>query len=77
VLTDVDGSIVVRLMGELDLSTVPGLEAPVGRVLVGRGGRPVVEARDLEFADSSAIALWVRCVNVGRFEMRDPSPAVR
>ena len=50
VLTDVDGSIVVRLMGELDLSTVPELEAAVGRVISARGGRLVLDARDLDSA---------------------------
>lgn len=60
VLTDVHGSIVVTLMGELDLSTVPELEAAVGRVLSARDGRLVLDARDLEAADSSAIALCVR-----------------
>ena len=78
VLTDVHGSIVVRLMGELDLSTVPELEAAVGWVLAGRRGRLVVDARDLEFADSTAIALWVRWANLaGQVEIRDPSPMLR
>ena len=57
VLTDVDGSIVVRLTGELEFSTVSELEAVVGRLLGGGGGRLVIDARDLQFAeDLSGVA---------------------
>ncbi len=78
VLTDIDGSIVVRLMGELDVSAVPELEAAVGRVLSATGSRLVVDVRELEFADSSAIALWVRWANqAAQVEIRHPSAVLR
>jgi anti-anti-sigma factor len=78
VLTDVDGSIVVRLMGLLDLSSVPELDAAVSRVLRSRGGRLVIDGSALEFADSSAIALLVRWSNqASEIELRDPSPTLR
>lgn len=77
VLTDVDGSLVVRLMGELDVSTVPELEVAVDQLLSGMGGRLVVDARDLEFADSSVIALWIRWANRGPVEIRNAPPMLR
>jgi anti-anti-sigma factor len=78
VLMDVDGSVVVRLMGDLDRANVPELEAAVSGMLSRRGGRLVIEAGDLEFADSSAIALWVRWANqAGHVVIRNPSPRLR
>jgi len=75
---DGDECPVVRVVGELDLNTVPGLEEALAQLVSGRPSRLAVDARRLEFVDSSAIALWVRWSNlVGRLEIRDPTPPIR
>jgi hypothetical protein len=43
-----------------------------------RPGRLIIELSDLRFADSSAIALWVRwSTSVDEIELRDVSPILR
>jgi anti-sigma B factor antagonist len=70
-----DGILTVRVSGELDLSRVDELDAAVDPVLVGGVDRLVIDATELRFADSSAIALWVKWASaVPRVELRDPSP---
>lgn len=77
-LTDRDGSALVKVSGELDMSTIPRLEAAVDAIISGRPDRLVVDASGVEFADSSAIALWVRWANhVGQIEFREPPPLIR
>jgi anti-anti-sigma factor len=69
---------VLRLVGELDADTVPGLEAAVAPIVSGRPPRLAIDVSRVEFVDSSAIALWVRWSNlVGRLEIHDPLPTVR
>jgi anti-anti-sigma factor len=73
-----DGSPVVKLKGELDMTTTPRLEATVGAVIARSPSRLVVDARELEFADSSAIALLVSWANrVDELEVRQPSELLR
>jgi anti-anti-sigma factor len=73
-----DDTLSVRLVGELDLSNVERLEAEVAPTLAQHPKRLVVEAGGLEFADSSAIALWLRWSReVDRFELRELSPLLR
>jgi anti-anti-sigma factor len=73
-----DDTLSVRLVGELDLSNVERLEAEVAPALARHPKRLVVEAGGLEFADSSAIALWLRWSReVDRFELRELSPLLR
>jgi anti-anti-sigma factor len=70
--------VVVRLCGELDLSNIERLEAEVAPVLSPPPAQLIVEAAGLEFADSSAIALWLRwAASVEHFELRDLSPLLR
>ena len=73
-----DGSAAVRISGELDMSSVGRLEAEVGRALAAAPSRLVVDVSDVRFADSSAIAMWVRWAGtVPEFELRDPQPLLR
>lgn len=68
----------VRLCGELDLSNVERVEAEVAPALARHPRHLILEAGELEFADSSAIALWLRWSReVERFEVRDLSPLLR
>lgn len=68
----------VRLSGELDLSNVERVEAELAPELARHPRHMILEAAGLEFADSSAIALWLRWSReVERFEVRELSPLLR
>ncbi len=76
--TDGAGHAVVRISGDLDISGVDALEARVAPVLAGHPPKLIVDVGGLRFADSSAIALWVRWATVvDDFELRRPSPLLR
>ncbi len=73
-----DGAPVVRIKGELDMTTSPSLEAAVAPVIATAPRRLVIDASELEFADSSAIALLVSWANVvPHVELRRPSELLR
>jgi anti-anti-sigma factor len=78
-LAEVDGhDLTVTINGELDITNVDALESAVGSALQHHPGRLIVELRGLRFADSSAIALWVRwSTAVHEIELRDVSPILR
>ena len=60
------------------MSQISPLEAAVAPVIDTKPERLVVDVSALRFADSSAIALWVRwAANVGEIELREPSPLLR
>jgi anti-anti-sigma factor len=67
---DSDGTVTISLAGELDIRAVPALEAALAPTMAERPARVVIEASALEFADSSAIALFVRWAS--RTATRDP-----
>jgi anti-anti-sigma factor len=54
-----EGVTVVAVAGELDLSTVPGLEGQLLREVNGRG-RVLVDLTRLSFVDSSGIGLLIK-----------------
>jgi anti-sigma B factor antagonist len=54
-----DGRVLVRVAGELDMSTVPVLEARL-REARAAGRRLVVDLRGLDFMDSTGLTLLVR-----------------
>lgn len=73
------GNDVLRVVGDLDLSTVPVLSAAVGQLVDGVTPRPLhLELSRIDFMDSSGIALLLQIANVAS-EMRlvNPSTAVR
>lgn len=73
-----DGSALVILGGDLDTATAGELEASVEPVIQRSPARLVVDVSSLRFADSSAIALFVRWANlVGQVEIREPSALLR
>jgi anti-sigma B factor antagonist len=55
-----DGRLLVRLAGELDISTAPILERRLREALDGGGRRLVVDLRGLDFLDSTGLTLLVR-----------------
>jgi anti-anti-sigma factor len=76
--TDERGDPMVIVRGELDIATVQELDAAVAPIIEGEPARLVVDVSGLRFADSSAIAMWVRwAAIVGEIELRDPSPLLR
>ncbi len=76
--TDGHGAPVVTVRGELDIASVEQLEAAVAPIMAKPPGRMIVDVSGLRFADSSAIAMWVRWASVvGELELRDPSPLLR
>ena len=72
------GSAVVRVAGELDITTIEDLEEAVQPILDRDPERLVIDVSSLRFADSSAIALWVKWATiVPGLEIRDPQPLLR
>lgn len=78
VAVDRDRHATVTIAGELDMSSVEPLAVRVAGALA-RGVRSLtVDVSQVRFADSSAIALWVRWAGeVERLELRDPPPLLR
>jgi anti-anti-sigma factor len=73
-----DDVAIVTIAGELDIAGVDSLQSEVAGVLARAPARLVVDVGRVRFADSSAIALWVRWAgDVSQFELRDPPPLLR
>jgi anti-anti-sigma factor len=69
---------VVTIRGELDISNVDKLDVAMSPVIDKRVGRLILDVGELEFADSSAIAVWVRWAGaVGELRLRKVSPLLR
>ena len=68
---------VLTIAGELDISNIDQLAAAVEPVIEARPDRLVVNVGGLRFADSSAIALWVRWAADVEVELRDPPAILR
>jgi anti-anti-sigma factor len=69
---------IVKLDGELDITTIDDLDEAVKPIIAADPDRLVVDVSGLRFADSSAIALWVKWSTAVRtLEIRDPSPLLR
>jgi anti-anti-sigma factor len=72
------GAQVVSLSGELDLTNVERVQSVIGDMISGGTERLVVETSELEFMDSSGLALLASVARkVPEVELRDPSPIVR
>jgi anti-anti-sigma factor len=72
------GEIVVKLTGEIDISNVDELGAAVDRLLTGTPQRLVFELSDLQFLDSSGLALLLRATSrATSSELRRPTRIVR
>lgn len=76
--TDPSGAVVLALSGEIDLSSVPQLQAELDRVLATKPDSIVFEMSALSFMDSSGIAALLGCAGqVGDVQVRNPSSVVR
>jgi anti-sigma B factor antagonist len=75
---DPAGGRIVRLVGEIDISNADSLGANLDEIIGESCDRVVIDLVDLEFMDSSGIALLLRCAGrVGTLELRNPSNVVR
>jgi len=73
-----DGMPVIRLSGELDMVSVQRVRPVVERVLTAEDGRLAFDVSELEFMDSSGVALLVSAARKTRqVELRHPTPIVR
>ena len=73
-----DDGLTVRISGERDITNVDALESVVGSALERDPKRLIIDLSGLRFADSSAIALWVRWATaVHEIELRDVPPILR
>lgn len=71
------GSVRLTLAGELDLSVTDDLRAELEDTVSAVTGTLVIDVADLRFADSSAIALWVRWSQVvPRLEIHNAPPMI-
>src|ERR1700722_19637267 len=72
------GTTIVSIEGELDLSSVSGIEAEIERFMSPAPTRIVFELSAVTFMDSSGIAMLLRVAEkVSTVTIRKPSPSVR
>ena len=75
---DTDGTTVVTVRGDLDIAGTDRLHEAVAPLIEQDPTRLIVDVGALRFADSSAIALWVRwAASVDQLELRGASPLLR
>lgn len=68
----------VKIVGELDISTVQSVRQALDRVTATRPDLLILDLSDLLFIDSSGLALLlVAAGEAGRVQIRNPSPPVR
>jgi anti-anti-sigma factor len=77
-VADTDGELVLELGGEVDIASIEPLRDVLDAALAGAPRKVVFELRQLNFMDSSGIALLISAAQrVGRIELRYPQPMVR
>ena len=75
---DESGTPVVTIAGELDLSNTGEARAAIDAALTGQAQRLILELSELQYMDSSGIALLaITAQRAHQIEVRDPSPIVR
>jgi anti-sigma B factor antagonist len=75
---DEDGTPVIWLSGELDITTIAPARTAIDAALVSHPGRVLLDASGLEYMDSSGIALLVWAARrTQEVQVRNPSPVVK
>jgi anti-anti-sigma factor len=75
---DEGGTPVISIVGELDLSNMGQAKAAIDAALTSQAQRLILELSELEYMDSSGLALLAAAARQAReIELRDPSPMVR
>ncbi len=73
-----NGTAVIRLAGELDMVSVERVRAVIDEALASVSERLVFDVSELEFMDSSGIALLISVTRkVPTVEVRNPAAVVR
>jgi anti-anti-sigma factor len=76
--SDATGTTIVSIAGDLDIASVPGLEAEIAPVLAAGPDRIAFNLSRVTFIDSSGIAMLLRVAErVAHIEIREPSASVR
>ena len=71
------GVALVSVRGDLDLATVPGVEAELEVFVQAATDRLVLDMSGVTFMDSSGVAMLLRAAGrVAYIEVREPSPPV-
>jgi anti-sigma B factor antagonist len=77
-LHDVSGVPIVRITGEVDMSNVDVVGAAVDLAIANNPERIVFELGDLEFMDSSGLAMLLAITErISVVELRRPRPLIR
>jgi anti-sigma B factor antagonist len=75
---DDDGTVIVFVKGEVDMSNVTELQGAVDRALAESPSALIFEFDQLDFIESSGIAVMVHAANsVPRVQVRHPTAIVR
>ncbi|HET9080913.1 MAG TPA: STAS domain-containing protein [Trebonia sp.] len=75
---DEDGAAVIRMSGDLDMTSVNQARAAIDAALGSHPRRLILDASALEYTDSSGIALLVQVTRrTQQLQVRSPSPVVR
>jgi anti-anti-sigma factor len=75
---DPDGTPVLRVSGQLDISNASTLEDALMKAAEAKPRTIVFDLAELEFMDSAGISVLVRARSeVGEVRLRNPSPIVR
>jgi anti-anti-sigma factor len=75
---DPDGTPVLRVSGQLDISNASTLEDALMKAAEAKSRTIVFDLAELEFMDSAGISVLVRARSeVGEVRLRNPSPIVR
>jgi anti-anti-sigma factor len=73
-----NGTAVIGLSGDLDMTSVQQARAAIDAALAGRPGQVILDASGLDYMDSSGIALLVQVTRMADdVQLRNPSPIVR
>jgi anti-anti-sigma factor len=75
---DRDGTRIIHIAGELDLSNVPAIEAQLAQLIDGERPPLTFDLSHLDFMDSSGLGMLLRIVNdTGPIAIRNASRSVR
>ncbi len=73
-----DGALVLRLSGDLDVTNAAQVRSAIDAVVSSGTERLIFDLADLQFMDSSGIAMLVSVAREGReVQLRNPSAIVR
>jgi anti-anti-sigma factor len=77
-LVDPSGTPIVKLIGELDISSIGPIRAALDAIVAGRPDRVVIDLSELRFIDSSGLSVFLSVAHkVPEVELRNPSAMVR